>query len=94
MPDLENAVTTCPLCLGPEEVASMVTVEIDRIVPRGRVVIMICRSCAGAVVLSLTRLDPVESAALLNTFCQPEISEWLKKCEAARGGSNDDSSTD
>ena len=42
-------VSTCPLCLGPEEVESMLTIKIDRIVPRGRAAIMLCRSCAAAV---------------------------------------------
>lgn len=57
MPDLENAVSSCPLCLGPEEVASMVTVEIDRIVPKGRVAVMICRNCTRQVILAAADLD-------------------------------------
>lgn len=57
MPDLENAVTTCPLCLAPDEVGSMVTVEIDRVVPKGRVAVIICRICTGAVILANSVLD-------------------------------------
>ena len=58
MPEEIVMVSTCPLCAGPEEVSSMVTVEIDRIIPRGRVAIVICRSCAGAVIRAVRKLDP------------------------------------
>lgn len=58
MPDQENAARTCPLCLAADEVQSMVTVEIDRSVPRGRVAIMICRSCAGAMIRAVRKLEP------------------------------------
>lgn len=42
--------TSCPLCMGIDEAESMVSVEIDRVVPKGRVAVVICRSCVAAVV--------------------------------------------
>jgi hypothetical protein len=55
-------VTSCPLCLGPDEVTSMVTVEIERIIPQGRVAILICRSCTKQVILAAAKLDePISS---------------------------------
>jgi hypothetical protein len=93
MPESDNLVTTCPLCLGADEIASMLTVEIDRAVPRGRAAIMLCRSCAGAVVLSIGRLGEAEATALLEMHCQPEIGPVLERLRAASRGSDDDSST-
>ena len=57
MPEEIVMVSTCPLCGGPEEVPSMVTVEIDRIIPKVRATIVICRSCAGAVIRAVEDLD-------------------------------------
>jgi hypothetical protein len=58
MPEETVMVSTCPLCLGPDEVPSMVTVEIDRIIPTGRAAILICRSCVGAVIRAGYRVEP------------------------------------
>lgn len=93
MAERENLVTTCPLCLGPDEVSSMLTVEIDRVVPRGRVAITLCRSCCGAVILSVRRLDATEVTALLDMHCQPEFGAFLAREKAASKGNDDDSST-
>src|SRR5229473_3599863 len=57
MPEEIVMVSTCPLCGGPEEVLSMVTVEIDRIIPKGRATIVICRICAGAVIRAVEALE-------------------------------------
>ena len=58
MADAIVMVSSCPLCAGPEEVPSMVTVEIDRIIPKGRAAILLCRSCAGAVIRAVRKLEP------------------------------------
>ncbi len=58
MPEEIVMVSTCPLCAGPEEVLSMVTVEIDRIIPKGRAAILICRICAGAVIRASRHIEP------------------------------------
>ncbi|SRR5712691_1865774 len=58
MPEEIVMVSTCPLCAGPEEVLSMVTVEIDRIIPKGRAAIVICRSCVGATIRAARHADP------------------------------------
>jgi hypothetical protein len=69
MPDEVVMVSSCPLCLGPDEVLSMVTVEIDRIIPKGRVAILLCRSCARAVIQAGERVE-LELA---------EIPPWLDR---------------
>jgi len=51
-------VSTCPLCGGPEEVPSMVTVAIDRIIPKGRAAIVICRSCVAVVIQACRQIEP------------------------------------
>jgi len=58
MPEEIVMVSTCPLCGGPEEVPSMVTVEIDRIIPKGRAAIMLCRNCCGAVIRACRTIEP------------------------------------
>lgn len=58
MDDVNTMATSCPLCLGTDEVGSMVTVEIDRIIPKGKAAIMICRSCTGAVIRAARHADP------------------------------------
>ena len=94
MPDLENAVSSCPLCLGPEEVVSMVTVEIDRIVPKGRVAVMICRTCTKQVIKAASVLDdPLALEASV-------VQGFERACKHGYAVSNcpegcaDDSSTD
>jgi len=72
MPEEIVMVSSCPLCAGPEEVPSMVVVEIDRIIPKGRAAIMICRSCAGAVIRAAERVEP-ELA---------EITSWFDRMKA------------
>ena len=57
MPEEFVLVSSCPICLGPEEVPSMVMVEIDRMIPKGRTAILLCRSCVGAVMLAARELD-------------------------------------
>ncbi len=58
MPEEIVMVSSCPLCLGPDEVPSMVTVAIDRIIPKGRAAILICRSCCGAVIRACRHIEP------------------------------------
>jgi len=66
-------VSTCPLCAGPEEVLSMVTVEIDRIIPKGRATIVICRSCCCAVLDASAKLDdPLLRVPLTEVFAAAE----------------------
>ncbi len=57
MPEKVVMVSSCPLCLGPDEVTSMVSVEIDRVYQKGRVATLICRSCCGAVIKATDKLD-------------------------------------
>ena len=94
MPDLETVATTCPLCLGPDEVSSMVTVEIDRVVPRGRVAIMICRSCVGAVILAARRTEPELSDMTAWIEHMIAKSNTLGESMKPNGEKDDDSSTD
>src|SRR5260370_15604761 len=79
MPEEIVMVSTCPLCGGPEEVLSMVTVEIDRIIPRGRTAIVICRICVGAVIRAGERVEP-ELA---------ERSLWFERLKAKAPWSSD-----
>lgn len=58
MPDEIPMVTSCPLCLAPDEVESMVTVEIERAIPKGRAAILICRNCALAVIKAVESCEP------------------------------------
>ena len=58
MADEIPMVTTCPLCLAPDEVVSMVTVQIERAIPRGRAAIMICRNCTVAVLEAAAQAEP------------------------------------
>ena len=74
MPEEIPMVTSCPLCLGSDEVPSMVTVEIDRIIPKGRVAIVICRSCAGAVIRAVQSLDV--------PLVDPKVFQLIARAEA------------
>jgi hypothetical protein len=76
MPDEFVMATSCPLCLGADEVPSMVTVEIDRIIPKGRVAIMICRSCTRAVIEAATRLDEPLPAGI-----EDALGDFVKRAE-------------
>jgi len=71
--------SSCPLCLGPDEVTSMVTVEIDRIIPKGRAAILICRSCVGAVIRAGEVVEP-ELA---------EITAWFERMKGKATGPPD-----
>ena len=74
MPDEVPMVTSCPLCLAPDEVESMVTVEIERAIPKGRAAIMICRNCARAVFQAILVLE----VPLLN----PQAFDSMFRAEA------------
>ena len=65
MPDEVPMVTSCPLCLAPDEVESMVTVQIERAIPKGRAAIMICRNCTFAVIEAAAQLEPPLLSTLL-----------------------------
>lgn len=73
MPDEVPMVTSCPLCLAPDEVQSMVTIEIDRVIAGGRTSIIICRSCAGAVIDAIDKLEP------------PLLFDLLRACRSEAG---------
>lgn len=84
MPDEVPMVTSCPLCLAPDEVESMVTVEIERAIPKGRAAIMICRNCTGAVIRAARHADPAlldlllterEAAAIRQSAREPAALE-------------------
>lgn len=75
-------VTSCPLCLAPDEVQSMVTVEIDRAIAGGRIAIMICRSCAGAVIRAVEVLDP--------PLVDPKVFQLIARAEAPAASESDD----
>ncbi len=85
MPEEIVMVSTCPLCAGPEEVLSMVTVEIDRIIPKGRAAIMICRSCAGAVIRAVEALDvPLLSGKAFQLIARAEAPAESEPASEAR----------
>lgn len=46
-------VTSCPLCLALSDTADMIDVEIERVVPRGRAHVQLCRSCGSATVRAM-----------------------------------------
>ena len=48
-------VTSCPLCLALDEAAGFVDIEIERVVPKGRAHVLLCRSCASAVVRAMAQ---------------------------------------
>lgn len=71
MPDEVPMVTSCPLCLSPDEVASMVTVQIERAIPRGRAAVMICRNCTVAVLEAAAQAEPPLLSTLLAETAPP-----------------------
>lgn len=48
-------VTSCPLCLALSDPGDMVDIEIDRVVPRGRAHVLLCRSCGSAAVRAMAK---------------------------------------
>lgn len=74
MADEVPMVTSCPLCLAPDEVSSMVTIEIERAFPKGPAAIMICRSCAGAVIRACDGIDP--------PLVDPKVFQLIARAEA------------
>lgn len=46
-------VTSCPLCLALSDPVDMLDIEIDRIVPRGRAHVLLCRICGSATVRAM-----------------------------------------
>lgn len=50
-------VTSCPLCLALSDPADMIDFEIDRVVPRGRTHVLLCRSCGSSLVRAMAKAD-------------------------------------
>ena len=68
-----NFATSCPLCMAVDDPEGMVTVEIDRIVPKSRVTVVLCRSCGSAVVRAMSALGEPLARELVNS--QPAAEE-------------------
>lgn len=78
MPNEVPMVSSCPLCLAPDEVESMLTVEIERAIPRGRASILICRNCALAVIRAVERCEPPLLSTLIYDTTPPIDPEVWK----------------
>jgi hypothetical protein len=48
-------VTSCPLCLALSDPTDMIDVEIDRVVPKGRAHVLLCRICGSAIVRAMAQ---------------------------------------
>ncbi len=48
-------VTSCPLCLALSDPEDMLDIEIERIVPKGRAHVLLCRSCGSQVVRAMAK---------------------------------------
>ncbi len=48
-------VTSCPLCLALSDPEDMLDIEIDRVVPKGRAHVLLCRSCGSQVVRAMAK---------------------------------------
>lgn len=84
MPAEVPMVTSCPLCLAPDEVESMVTVEIERAIPKGRAAILICRNCAMAVIQGVERCEPPLLTTLICDTTPPiDPAVWKAGIEKA-----------
>jgi hypothetical protein len=48
-------VTSCPLCLALSDPEDMLDIEIERIVPKGRAHVLLCRSCGSQVIRAMAK---------------------------------------
>ncbi len=83
-------VTSCPLCLALSDPGDMIDIEIDRVVPRGRAHVLLCRGCGSQVVRAMAKAGE----ALANELIELDAKEAVQPPASDETGTQEEPKDD